>query len=225
MGIKVVMEEIKDGKSIIGVSKEGCDPVSTTVEGDIHLAYETVPELLTEALERWATTPRNPNVPKEKPKDKPKEKPKAGSGVQGTATPATTEELPLLAGVGTTPTNELPTEAETPVEKAEDTGEGQTEAAAEPGSEPEAETKGAGPVAPAAEGETPSEVETEPATEPQEATSEQKEPGLYLKDGRGPYANVQAALDALGLPKDQRPNHNRYSRLSKDLQSQITVVE
>lgn len=52
-----------------------------------------------------------------------------------------------------------------------------------------------------------------------------REPGLYLTDGRGPFANVQAALDALGLPKEKRPNHNRYSRLSKELQNQIVVQE
>lgn len=42
-----------------------------------------------------------------------------------------------------------------------------------------------------------------------------------LKDGRGPFADVQAAMDALGLDKATRPNHNRYDRLSKKLQEEI----
>ena len=37
----------------------------------------------------------------------------------------------------------------------------------------------------------------------------------------GPYATVQEALDALGLPKDKRPHHNRYDRLSAKLKKSI----
>lgn len=42
-----------------------------------------------------------------------------------------------------------------------------------------------------------------------------------LKDGRGPYANIQLALDAMGADKVNRPLHNRYDRLSKKLQAEI----
>jgi len=28
--------------------------------------------------------------------------------------------------------------------------------------------------------------------------------------GRGPYSDVQAAMDAMGLPKDKRPKHQRW---------------
>jgi hypothetical protein len=42
-----------------------------------------------------------------------------------------------------------------------------------------------------------------------------------LKDGRGPVATVQEALDLLGVDKATRPTHNRYDRLSKKLQGEI----
>ena len=38
----------------------------------------------------------------------------------------------------------------------------------------------------------------------------------YLKD-RGPFQTVQAAMDAMGLPKDRRPKHQRWDRLSSRL--------
>ena len=37
---------------------------------------------------------------------------------------------------------------------------------------------------------------------------------FYLEDGRGPFESVQSALDGMGIPKDKRPNHNRWERLS-----------
>ena len=42
-----------------------------------------------------------------------------------------------------------------------------------------------------------------------------------LADGRGPFASIQEALDAMGVAKDKRPKHNRWDRLSGDLQKQI----
>lgn len=42
-----------------------------------------------------------------------------------------------------------------------------------------------------------------------------------LKDGRGPFATIQLALDAMGADKVNRPLHNRYDRLSKKLQAEI----
>ena len=44
---------------------------------------------------------------------------------------------------------------------------------------------------------------------------------FFLTDGRGPFSDVQAALDALGLPKEDRPRHNRYDRLSGELKKSI----
>ncbi len=45
--------------------------------------------------------------------------------------------------------------------------------------------------------------------------------GYFLKDGSGPFADIQLAMDALGMPKDKRPTHKRYSRLSADLREKI----
>jgi len=43
----------------------------------------------------------------------------------------------------------------------------------------------------------------------------------YLQDGRGPFESVQAVLDELGLDKNTRPKHNRWSRLSAELKDTI----
>jgi len=43
----------------------------------------------------------------------------------------------------------------------------------------------------------------------------------WLKDGRGPYSDIQAAMDAMGLDKETRPHHNRWDRLSTQLKEQI----
>lgn len=42
-----------------------------------------------------------------------------------------------------------------------------------------------------------------------------------LKDGRGPYDTVQAAMDEMGLDKATRPQHNRWDRLSTSLKDSI----
>lgn len=44
----------------------------------------------------------------------------------------------------------------------------------------------------------------------------------YLADGRGPFATIQAAMDEMGLPKEQRPRHNRWDRLSGELKKAIS---
>lgn len=43
----------------------------------------------------------------------------------------------------------------------------------------------------------------------------------FLQDGRGPFAGVQKALDALNVDANQRPKHDRWNRLSKDWQKKI----
>jgi hypothetical protein len=43
----------------------------------------------------------------------------------------------------------------------------------------------------------------------------------WLKDGRGPFATVQEAMDGLGLDKKTRPQHNRWDRLSTALKDSI----
>ena len=43
----------------------------------------------------------------------------------------------------------------------------------------------------------------------------------FLKDGRGPFATIQEAMDKLGVPMANRPQHNRYDRLSAEWQGKI----
>ena len=43
----------------------------------------------------------------------------------------------------------------------------------------------------------------------------------YLKDGRGPFESVQIAMEAMGIPQANRPQHNRYDRLSNDWKAKI----
>jgi hypothetical protein len=43
----------------------------------------------------------------------------------------------------------------------------------------------------------------------------------FLKDGRGGFATVQEAMDAMGIDKAKRPAHNRYDRLSDDWKAKI----
>jgi hypothetical protein len=43
----------------------------------------------------------------------------------------------------------------------------------------------------------------------------------YLQDGRGPYADIQKAMDAMGMDQEERPHHNRWDRLSTSLKNQI----
>ena len=47
------------------------------------------------------------------------------------------------------------------------------------------------------------------------------QPGYFLQDGSGPFADIQLAMDALGMPALSRPKHKRYSRLSSDLKAKI----
>ncbi len=42
-----------------------------------------------------------------------------------------------------------------------------------------------------------------------------------LVDGRGPFPTVQAALDAMGVPAEGRPAHNRWDRLSEEWKKKI----
>jgi len=43
----------------------------------------------------------------------------------------------------------------------------------------------------------------------------------FLQDGRGPFGDVQAAMDEMGLDKANRPQHNRWDRLSTALKEKI----
>lgn len=70
---------------------------------------------------------------------------------------------------------------------------------------------------PKKEGRAKAQVVGKPVTRPPTRSSS----SFYLEDGRGPFDTIQEAFDALGLPKEQRPKHNRYDRLSQALKSKI----
>ena len=196
---KLVLEEHEDSV-LVGVLQDGCDPVIKTVEGDLEKALDTTSDFLKEAQEKWATSPRMPAS-----------KPPVEAKAKATPAPAEaakpTEELPLLAG------EEKPAEekAEAPVEeKAE--GPAAPAEVTEPVPEPE-------PVAAAAPVPEP-EAAPSPPTPPAEAKPS-GEWEYYLKDGRGPFSTVQEAMDAMGLDKATRPQHNRWDRLSTQLKDTI----
>ena len=43
----------------------------------------------------------------------------------------------------------------------------------------------------------------------------------FLTDGRGGYPDIQSAMTELGIPEANRPQHNRYDRLSADWKAKI----
>ena len=70
-------------------------------------------------------------------------------------------------------------------------------------------------------------VEAPAPVQPHLAPSAPAEPGeweYWLQDGRGPFETVQTAMDALGLDRQNRPQHNRWDRLSTQLKEQIRRV-
>lgn len=58
-GLKVVIA-VRDGRASVGVQAPDCDPVFTTVEGDLAAALERVRGLVEEARARWEAAPRYP---------------------------------------------------------------------------------------------------------------------------------------------------------------------
>jgi len=238
---KLVMEE-HDGSVLVGVLQDGCDPVIKTEKGAIEAVLPNVPDFLNEARDKWAITPKNPAYKAPTP---PKPAPKPA------VTPAQTPkaaELPLLAGTAKAQPVEAPAPeqaptAEEPVaieataeEKAPEAEVEVTEAPGAPAQiEPEPETQPAEPAALETPESTVAEDKVEqeigeriaqaPAPQPAQPTpSAEVKPGewdYYLQDGRGPYESVQAAMDEMGLDKNNRPQHNRWDRLSTALKEKI----
>jgi len=64
--IKVVIS-LKDSRGSVGVQAPGCDPILTTLEGDLGVALERVPDLVQQAQERWAESARYPKADMPKP--------------------------------------------------------------------------------------------------------------------------------------------------------------
>ena len=57
--IKVVIA-LKDGRGSIGVSAPECDPFFTIHEGGLEEAIARLPDIVRQAQERWAASPRYP---------------------------------------------------------------------------------------------------------------------------------------------------------------------
>ena len=60
--IKVVIV-LKDGRGTVGIQSPECDPVFSTVEGDIVSVSAELPALVQLAEVKWSTAPKNPKAP------------------------------------------------------------------------------------------------------------------------------------------------------------------
>ena len=212
---KLVMEE-REGAVLVGIQQEGCDPVIRTFLGNFDDALAQVPQFLTEAEEKWAGAPRNPKHTPPAP---------ARKAAPATTTPATAPQtadaLPLLAGKDTAPAPAQTGIAEAvtpaPVEETTATSEAEEEAPSvepTPTQEPETST----------EEESTAAISERIAATPAPAgaaAAGKPEWEYYLQDDRGPFSDIQAAMDAMGMDKEERPHHNRWDRLSTQLKTQI----
>ena len=75
--IKVVIV-LKDGRGSVGIQSPECDPVFSTVEGDLVTIAAELPALVQLAEMKWSTTPKNPQSTIEPPPAPP-----AGSATGG----------------------------------------------------------------------------------------------------------------------------------------------
>ena len=66
MKVVIVM---KADRILMGVQAPDCDPVYTTMEGDLGKALKKVPKLVAEAKQKWEAAPLNPkaNLPEPEP--------------------------------------------------------------------------------------------------------------------------------------------------------------
>ena len=210
---KLVLEE-HEKSVLVGIMQEGCDPVIRTVEGSLDEALAYIPKFLGEAQEEWAVSPK-------KPAYVPPVAPKPATTPAAATTPAQkVEDLPLLSR---TEKPVVPPEAKVSAEeKAPEAEVEVTEPPAVPAeAEPEPEVP---PVEPEAVEPAESGVAGIIRSEAQPTPSTAAKPGewaYYLQDGRGPFESVQAAMDELGMDKNNRPLHNRWDRLSTALKEKI----
>ena len=75
--IKVVIL-LKDGRGSVGIQSPECDPVFSTVEGDLVAIAAELPALVQLADMKWSTSPKNPQSTIEPPPTPP-----AGSATGG----------------------------------------------------------------------------------------------------------------------------------------------
>jgi len=212
---KIVIEE-HEGSVLVGIMADNTDPIIKTVDGNLDQVLLQLPKFIAEAEEQWAGSPRMPkhNPPKaEKAKTEP-EKP--------------SDALPLLAGekaeektAEEAPAAEAPAEEQVPTETpAEDTVAQAEAEVAEPQAEPEVPpAELSEEVQERLEVASDSELPPPPAQLGRPAVTGEWE--YYLQDGRGPFPDIQAAMDEMGLDKATRPHHQRWDRLSSQLKDQI----
>lgn len=247
---KLVLDE-GEGIVLIQVGAEGCDPIPKTITGTLEDAVAQLPQFLTEAQEKWTGAPRNPAYsPPRTPRKAPAAAaaPAAAPQTAEDLPLLAGQEQPASEAVVTTEATteaEPETAAQPAAEETPSVGEGQTPAPdlATAPSEPETVVPAIAPTPDQAPEAAPVEETTapEPATEPEQpadtapisariaeapAPPQADAAGLggweyYLQDGRGPYADIQKAMDAMGMDKEERPHHNRWDRLSTSLKNQI----
>jgi len=84
--IKVVIV-LKENRGIVGVQSPDCDPIFSTVEGDLVTIAAELPELVRAAEEKFTAAPRNPpgNLPEPKPAPTPAHTGTARSSTTGSA--------------------------------------------------------------------------------------------------------------------------------------------
>jgi hypothetical protein len=211
-GRKLVMEEFEpaqaggQGNVLVGVIRGDADPFVKPVEGTLETVLPGVPAIITEAEAKWATAPKNP----------PYKEPVKVVGNGGKKA----EELPLLGHQKKTaetqppkdkPVEELPLVPTTAKKKepaAVTTSVAAGGAAAEERIGPTEPNPAVGKIT-----EGPHRVAA--------ATAATGDFEYYLKDGRGPFADVQLAMDAMGVDKTNRPHHNRWDRLSTEYKDAI----
>jgi len=68
--LKVVIV-LKGNRAMVGVQSPDCDPVFTTLEGDMAAALSQVPALIESANAKWDANPRNPKAPEPPPSSTP----------------------------------------------------------------------------------------------------------------------------------------------------------
>lgn len=87
--IKVVIVS-KDGNILLGVQAPECDPVYTTMKGDLGKALKKVPGLVAKAKQKWEAAPQYPkaNLPEPPPRPTPAR--------TSAATKSTTSQPPMF---------------------------------------------------------------------------------------------------------------------------------
>jgi len=64
--VKIVIL-LKDGHGSVGIQSPDCDPVFSTIEGDLVSVAAELPALVQLAEVKWSTSPKNPKAPEPPP--------------------------------------------------------------------------------------------------------------------------------------------------------------